>query len=118
MTIHTELDLDALDLEFAAHADPARMVRWLVDTFPLDRLVVASAMTSDTVLVDVAARVAPGIEVVFLDTGYHFTETLDTVRAVGERYPIRLTVTRADPIGDERYLTDPDGCCHQRKVLP
>lgn len=66
------------------------MVRWLVDTFPLDRIVVASAMTSDTVLVDVVAKVAPGVEVLFLDTGYHFSETLDTVRAVEARYPVRL----------------------------
>ena len=118
MTTTTELDLEALDREFAQHQDPARMVRWLVDTFPLDRLMVASAMTSDVVLVDVASRVAPGIEVVFLDTGYHFAETLETVRPVGERYPIKLTITPADPIGDERYLTDVDGCCNQRKVVP
>jgi phosphoadenosine phosphosulfate reductase len=111
-------DIAALDREFAAHADPALMVRWLVDTFPLDRLIVASAMTSDTVLVDVAAKVAPGIEVLFLDTGYHFAETLQTVDAVATRYPIRLVVTPADPIGDKRYLTDPDGCCGQRKVVP
>ncbi len=115
-----DLDLDAVDAEFASHQDPARMVRWLVDTFPLDRIVVASAMTSDTVLVDVVAKVAPGVEVLFLDTGYHFSETLDTVRAVEARYPVRLRVTLAPPIaaGDEPYLTDPDGCCHLRKVVP
>jgi phosphoadenosine phosphosulfate reductase len=117
-TMHTELDLAALDREFDGHGDPAQMVRWLVDTFPLDRLVVASAMTSDVVLVDVVARVAPGIEVVFLDTGYHFPETLETVRKVGERYPITLTVTPADATGDELYLTDVDACCNQRKVVP
>lgn len=94
------------------------MVRWLVDTVPVERLIVASAMTSDTVLVDVAAKVAPGIDVLFLDTGYHFAETLQTVEAVGQRYPIRLVVAPAPPIGDERYATDPDGCCHQRKVVP
>ncbi len=94
------------------------MVRWLVDTIPLDRIIVASAMTSDTVLVDVAAKVAPGIEVLFLDTGYHFAETLQTANAVEHRYPITLRVAPALPIGDERYLTDPDGCCHDRKVVP
>ncbi len=75
-------------------------------------------MTSDTVLVDVAAKVAPGIEVLFLDTGYHFGETLETVDAVERTYPIKLVVTPAPPIGDARYETDPDGCCHERKVLP
>ena len=114
-------DVDAiarLDAEFAAHGDPARMVRWLLETIPIERLVVASAMTSDTVLVDVVAKVAPGIDVLFLDTGYHFPETLATVGAVADRYPVRLVVTPAPPTGDEQYLTDPDGCCHRRKVVP
>lgn len=115
LTVH---DLERLDQQFAAHGDAAAMVGWLVDTFPLDRLVVASAMTSDVVLVDVVAKIAPGIEVVFLDTGYHFAETLDTVERVARRYPVTLTVTPAPPIGDERYLSDPDGCCHERKVVP
>lgn len=112
------LDLAELDARFAAQQDPSAMVRWLVDTVPLDRIIVASAMTSDTVLVDVAAKVAPGIEVLFLDTGYHFAETLQTADAVERRYPITLRVAPALPIGDERYLTDPDGCCHDRKVVP
>lgn len=112
-----DLDLDALDAQFHAHADPARMVQWLVDTFPLDQIVLASAMAAP-VLVDVVSKVAPGIEVVFLDTGYHFDETLRTVDAVVERYPIRMTITPAPPIGDEQYLTDPDACCARRKVVP
>lgn len=114
------VDADAiarLDAEFARHADPSRMIQWLVDTFPLDRLIVASAMTS-VVLVDVVTKVAPGIEVLFLDTGYHFSETLSTLAAVGRRYPVKLVVMPALPTGDEQYLSDPDGCCHVRKVVP
>ena len=33
----------------------------------------------DAVLIDLAVKVEPSIEVVFIDTGYHFPETLDTV---------------------------------------
>lgn len=113
----SDLDLEALDREFRTHADPAVMVQWLVDTFPVDQIVLASAMAAP-VLVDVVSKVIPGIEVVFLDTGYHFDETLRTLDAVADRYPIRLTVTPAPPIGDEQYLTDPDGCCNRRKVVP
>ncbi|MEX1107212.1 MAG: phosphoadenylyl-sulfate reductase [Ilumatobacteraceae bacterium] len=113
------LDLDALNAEFEAHGDAGRMVQWLVDLMPVDRLVVASAMTSDTVLVDVVAKVAPGIEVLFLDTGYHFPETIQTLERVGTKYPVRLKVTPAPPLTGERtYLSDPDGCCHLRKVVP
>jgi phosphoadenosine phosphosulfate reductase len=110
--------IEVLDAEFAQHGDPALMVQWLINTFPLDRLIVASAMTSDVVLVDLVSRVAPGIEVLFLDTGYHFAETLSTVDAVARKYPVKLVITPAPPLGDQPYLADPDACCHLRKVVP
>jgi len=121
MTHTHDLDierLDELDHSFSAHGDPLLMVQWMIDTMPIDRLIVAAAMTSDVVLVDVVSKVAPGIEVLFIDTGYHFPETLATAASVGARYPIKLRVTAAPAIGDDGYLVDPDGCCHLRKVVP
>ncbi|MGD9999127.1 MAG: phosphoadenylyl-sulfate reductase [Ilumatobacteraceae bacterium] len=112
-----DLDLDALDEEFESHGDAVLMVKWLASTFAVDDIVVASAMEAP-VLVDLVSKVIPGIQVVFLDTGYHFDETLQTADRVAQRYPIRLTVTPAPPVGDDQYLTDPDGCCNQRKVVP
>ena len=44
----------------------------------------------DAVLIDLATKVDPGIEVVFIDTGYHFPETLETVEAVRRRYGLNL----------------------------
>ena len=44
--------------------------------------------------------------------------TLQTVEALGRWYPVKLVVTPAPPIDDERYLTGPEGCCGQRKVGP
>src|SRR6478735_3345790 len=112
-------DLAALDARFEANGgNPTEVIEWFAATFALDQVCVASAMTSDTVLVEVVSRIIPGIEVVFLDTGYHFDETLSTLEAVGRRYPIRLAVQPAPPIGDRRYEHDPDGCCHERKVVP
>jgi len=115
----TTEELAALDARFAANGgDPNEVIEWFGGSFSLDQVCVASAMTSDVVLVDVVSKVIPGIEVVFLDTGYHFAETLSTLEAVGSRYPIRLAIQPAPPIGDRRYEHDPDGCCHERKVLP
>ena len=45
------------------------------------RLVVTSSMV-DTVMIHLAEQVAPGIDVIFLDTGYHFVETIGTRDAV------------------------------------
>lgn len=80
----------------------------------------------DTVLAELAARHAPGADLVFLDTGYHFPETLDVADRVSHRYPNRLlTITPArtraqqdEEEGLDLYKTDPARCCGLRKVDP
>lgn len=79
-------------------------------------LVVASSF-QDCVLVDVVTRVAPEVEVVFLDTGYHFPETLEFVEEVRRRYGLTLHVLRAEVGPDERPCGS-EGCCRVRKVEP
>jgi phosphoadenosine phosphosulfate reductase len=111
-------DLSELDAAFAS-SSPIEMIQWLVSAHGLENVCVTSAMTSDVVLIDVASKAVPGIEVVFLDTGFHFPETLATVENVRRRYPVALRVMAAPPgVEDERWRTDPDGCCNQRKVVP
>ncbi len=97
-------------------ASPASaVIRWAVETFG-DSLVLAASF-EDIVLIDLVTKVAPGIEVVFLDTEAHFPETLDFVDEVKERYGLNLTVTKpgpdaaAHPCGSEQ-------CCQFRKVAP
>jgi phosphoadenosine phosphosulfate reductase len=110
-------DAALADLSASFEQAPAEeVVRWAADTFG-DRLCLTTSLT-DAVLVDLAARVAPGIEVVFLDTQYHFPETLATLAAVEARYPVRLNVRRPDRALDDLWRVDPDGCCHARKVVP
>ena len=54
-----------------------------------ERVCITSSMT-DAVIIHLAAEVKPGIDVVFLDTGYHFPETIGTRDAVAQTYPINL----------------------------
>jgi phosphoadenosine phosphosulfate reductase len=100
------------------------VIEWAVETFG-SRFCVASSMT-DSVLTHLASRVAPGIDVVFLDTGYHFVETLGTKAAVEATMPVNV-VTLSPTISvreqDEQYgkdlwARDPDLCCKLRKVQP
>ena len=109
------------DLELA----PAEVIiEWAVATFG-ERFCITSSM-GDAVLAHLAARVKPGIDVVFLDTGYHFAETIGTRDAVEATMPVRmlsiqprLTVEQQDAQhGPELYLRDPDLCCAMRKVKP
>ena len=69
-------------------------------------------------LIDVATQVVPEIEVVFLDTQYHFAETLWYVEQVRERYDLNLRVITPQIAPDNLWQIDPDECCAMRKVEP
>jgi phosphoadenosine phosphosulfate reductase len=110
--------------EELADAPAEEVVRWAVDTFG-DRICVTSSMT-DAVIIHLASAIRPGIDVVFLDTGYHFAETIGTRDAVQVVYPIHLinvtasrTVAEQDAeLGPRLYGRNPDLCCYLRKVEP
>ena len=105
-------------------AHPGDVLRWAAEAFG-DGLVVASSM-GDEVLVDLAARTVPGIDVVFLDTGYHFAETLGTRDYYAQFTDVTLrtvlpllTVAEQDAAhGPRLHDRDPDRCCAIRKVEP
>jgi phosphoadenosine phosphosulfate reductase len=69
-------------------ASAEEVIRWATDTFG-DRICVTSSMT-DAVIIHLASSVKPGIDVVFLDTGYHFAETVGTRDAVQAVYPVNV----------------------------
>ena len=104
---------------------PAELiVEWAVETFG-DRFCITSSM-ADAVLAHLAGRVAPGIDVVFLDTGYHFAETIGTRDAVETVYDVRIvnatpehTVAEQDSLlGKDLFAREPNQCCALRKVAP
>ena len=109
------------DLETAAAQD---VLCWAVETFG-DRFVIASSM-GDGLLASLVASVASGVDVLFLDTGYHFAETLGTRDAVAQVYDVNvrtmlplLTVAEQDARHGERlFERDPNTCCALRKVEP
>lgn len=100
------------------------VLRWAVTTFG-DRFGIASSM-GDGLLAHLAASVAPGVDILFLDTGYHFAETLGTRDAVAASYDVNvrtilplLTVAQQDAEdGPELWQRDPTACCAARKVEP
>jgi phosphoadenosine phosphosulfate reductase len=91
-------------------------VRWAHERFGDDLVLAASFQ--DAVLIDVAVKVAPRIEVIFLDTQYHFAETLWYVEELRRRYDLNLRVLEPLVEPDNRWRTDVEGCCGVRKVEP
>ncbi|MFE7648033.1 phosphoadenylyl-sulfate reductase [Streptomyces phaeoluteigriseus] len=109
------------DLEDASALE---ILQWAVDTFG-KQFCVTSSM-EDAVVAHLASRVLKGVDVVFLDTGYHFPETIgtrDAVEAVMDVNVITLTPRRTvaeqdAEHGPRLHDRDPDLCCKLRKVQP
>jgi phosphoadenosine phosphosulfate reductase len=111
----------AEELEDASAQD---IIRWATDTFGT-RICVTSSMT-DAVIIHLASSVRPGIDVVFLDTGYHFPETIGTRDAVEAVYDVNIvnvtaenSVAKQDQLfGKDLFAREPNECCRMRKVEP
>ena len=116
------------DARFEGIADPVEqalaVLRWAGETFG-EQFAITSSM-ADGLLASLAATAVPGVHVVFLDTGYHFAETIGTRDWITGVLPITLvnvtpplTVAEQDAqYGPKLYERDPDLCCGLRKVQP
>lgn len=111
----TRTEVHELSADFEG-SDPRTVIEWAVAEFG-SRLSLTASF-ADTVLVDLATMVDPDIEVVFIDTGFHFPETLETVRRAMARYALNLTVLRPTPTAADVWAHGIDTCCGSRKVAP
>jgi phosphoadenosine phosphosulfate reductase len=125
--VMTESDLIELAERGAAEladASPEELLQW-TDAHFGSEYVVASNM-QDGVLVSMAAKVRPGVDVLFLDTGYHFAETIGTRDAVEAVYGVNVvnvspehSVAAQDKLlGKDLFASDAAECCRMRKVEP
>ncbi|MEU2089595.1 phosphoadenylyl-sulfate reductase [Nocardia beijingensis] len=123
----SEDELRAIAARGAAELDGAsatELLQWTEDTFGRN-YIVASNM-QDGVLVHLAAGVRPGVDVLFLDTGYHFAETIGTRDAVEAVYGVNVvnvqpehSVAEQDRLlGKDLFAREPNECCRLRKVVP
>jgi phosphoadenosine phosphosulfate reductase len=126
MTLVVDDSLEVLAQDAARDLERAgahEIVQWAAGTFG-ERFAVTASM-ADGVLSHVAGEAVPGITVLFLDTGYHFAETIGTRDAVAATYPVNVeTITHPLRVPEHEaeygrlYETDPDLCCAIRKVWP
>jgi len=125
-------DLPAADRDSALAAISATLegrsaediAAWAAGAFGTNVIVAASMQ--DVILPHLFAQVIPGVEVLFLETGYHFPETLRTRDVAARTLPI--TVVDALPAqsvaeqdaeyGEKLHDRDPNLCCFLRKVEP
>jgi phosphoadenosine phosphosulfate reductase len=112
---------DAADLEAASATE---ILQWAQDHLGDDWCVTSSM--ADAVLPHLASGVRPGVDIVFLDTGYHFAETMGMRDAVAAVLPVSVktilplkSVAEQDAeFGPKLHDRDPNLCCAMRKVEP
>jgi phosphoadenosine phosphosulfate reductase len=125
--LRNRTELIELAAEAAAKLEgrPAEaIVAWALEEFG-ERFCVTSSF-ADAVLAHVVSKVAPGVDVVFLDTGLHFAETLRVREVVQRTLPVtvrsirpRNTVAEQEAEhGPRLWARNPDECCAMRKVEP
>ncbi|MYW01329.1 phosphoadenylyl-sulfate reductase [Streptomyces sp. SID3343] len=127
MTVTETTDLESLANRAAVDLEDAsahEILAWTHEAFGPAWCVTSSM--EDAVVAHLASTVAPGVDVVFLDTGYHFPETIGTRDAVAAVYDVNvitvhpeLTVVQQDAkYGARLHERDTDACCAMRKVAP
>lgn len=105
---------------------PEQVLAWAAERFA-PRIVFTTAFGAEgCVLLDLIARHRLPIDVVTLDTGLLFPETLAFWLRLEQRYGLRIRAVRPEQSVEEQardhgarlWERDPDRCCELRKVLP
>ena len=118
-------ELTALNQQFEG-ADPQRIIAWAAERFMPRFAVSSSFQTQSVALLHLISQTRPDIPVIFLDTGYHFPETLAYRDQLVAQFGLTLRVVRSavTPVdmvkqhGDALYRRDPELCCYVNKVEP
>lgn len=129
ITIHTEDQLrsiaEAGTAELGWDAPAAAVIDFAARHFSVRQVAVACSM-ADAVLPHLVSTRLPEVDVLFLETGYHFTETHTTRDEVARALPVRVidvlpeqTVAEQDAThGKDLFSRDPAACCQLRKMDP
>lgn len=119
MILDLERGIDPRDLAGISadleSAPPQDVIEWAISCF--GRGLTIACSFQNCVIIDMAANIDPNVEVLFLDTGSHFAETLAYVEKVRCLYELNLKVQR--PLPEACGVTcGAEGCCELRKVRP
>jgi len=97
---------------------PADVLAWTLAEFPGRAMLSVSFGGGGLVLAHLLSKIDPSVPVIFLDTGLHFPETYAFKQQFAERYGLRVLDLHPATDPGPLYETDPDACCHVRKVAP
>ena len=108
-------------------AEPSEILRWALCDAGLERVAIASAFQSEgTAVIHMATQIRPDVPIMFLETGFHFAETLAFKERLTEQFNLNVvelvgdyTVEeQAGKFGPRLYESNPKLCCNLNKVIP
>jgi len=105
---------------------PQEILRWAINEFSPEVCVSTSFGSTSAVLLHMATQIKPDIRILFLETGFHFPETLEFKEHLKKLINLNNVEELKPLMGREEftqkhgnlYETDPDKCCYLNKVEP
>jgi len=102
------------------------VLAWAVERFAPRLAMTSNFGAEGVVVIDKLARIAPLTPIIYLDTGYQFSQTEELKEQLRERYGLNIIEQRAELsiaeqdniYGEKLYERDSDACCRIRKVEP
>ena len=121
----TPLEIEKLSEEFESRA-PQEIIDWAVDAFWPQVALSSSFQTQSVPLLHMVSQAKRDILVYFLDTGYHFWETLTFREKLASEWKLNVLDLYRDARWDVFVrgqvrtlpLEDPNLCCFIHKVQP
>lgn len=107
------------------YKDARSVIRWAFELLGGRLMMTTSFQKSGMIILHLVKEVAPSIPVYFLDTGFHFAESLEFAQRIKDIWGIRLILQRPRLFGDDFHAIhgklherDPELCCQLNKVEP
>lgn len=104
---------------------PSEILGWASSVFKRDIVVSSSFQTQSVPLLHMISKIAPDLKVLFIDTGFHFEETLAFRDQLVTRLNLDLEIIKPQVMGEDflqkygpLYTQNPDTCCFLNKVAP
>jgi phosphoadenosine phosphosulfate reductase len=119
-----QVKIDTLSREFEDQS-PQDIIVWAVETLGPGVVMTSSFQTQSVPLLHMVAQIAPQLPILFLDTGFHFPETLAFRDRLIQEFGLNVRILTPE-IGHDGfkrkhgslYRTNPDLCCYLNKVEP
>ncbi|MBI3166070.1 MAG: phosphoadenylyl-sulfate reductase [Chloroflexi bacterium] len=118
-------EIERLSQEFETKT-PQEIVQWAVGEYSPNLAMSSSFQTQSMPLLHIVSQTGRDVTVFFLDTGYHFWETLMFREQIALEWNLNVFDLRRDPRWDVFVLQnirklpvdDPNLCCYLHKVQP